>query len=81
MSQVAPSALLLYQQYALPKEIYESALLPQQSDRLLKAGHSTDRDTKNIEECLVEELCLTAFVALVLPLSREFGGPSPNFIP
>ena len=81
MSQIPPSDLLLHQQYALPKEIYGSALLPQQSDRLLKAGHSTNRDTKDIEECLVEKPCLTAFVALVLPLSREFGGPSANFIP
>ena len=79
--QIAPDALLLYDQDSRPKEVDEPARVVELLHPLLIAGHRLPAHAEDAEEVVVEALGLAFLVSGVRPLLGEGCCSNSDLIP
>ena len=79
--KITPCAFLFDDQDTRPEQVYVPRPIIQLAYMLLVACDGTSLFPKNLEEVVVEALCLTPLVNRVPPLFSEFGGAGTNVVP
>ena len=81
LGQIASRALLLNEQDARPEQIDETVAVVELRDVRFIARHATSTHTEDVEELVVEALCVSGFVGGIVPFAREGGGAGAYFVP
>jgi len=81
LAEIAPAALLFDERRTRPEQVDEPEAILELGDVLLVAGDLTTAFPRDLEEVVVEALCLALLVGRVAPVLREGGRAGADFVP
>ena len=79
--KVATGALLFDDQHAWPEQVDKALAVVQFRNMLFVASYVPPSNSKNVEEFVIEGLCLTLLVGRIVPFSGEIDGTITNLVP